>query len=457
MPFRAWPIPAKSATAGILAAGFGFSLAANLPGHLSYDSVIQLLEGRQAAYANWHPPIMSWLLGILDTLAPGAGLFVTLDTFLLYASAFSLLLLAGRVSWAAAAAALFCVITPQFFLYPGLVWKDVLFAVSAVAAFICLVHVDEQWRSKRLRLGLIAMSCLLLALAALARQNGVVVAPVAAVALGWIAVRHSSKRQDLVYGAAMLAVVASFALAARAALETRVHGEEGPLAQIQLLQTYDIVGALVADPDFKLDRIEADDPDLARELRTDGTNLFTPKRNDPLTKSKPLQDALNNADPNSISGQWYDLVLHHTWLYLKVRWEIFSWVFLTPDLNACVPYEVGVDGPPEILRALGIAERMDSRDLALESYAATFVGTPVLSHLAAALLAVVELIVLLRRRRGADIALAAMLAGALIFTLTFFVISIACDYRYLYFLDVSALITLLFLMRDATQSLVWTR
>lgn len=449
MPFRVWPIPAKAVTAGILAAGLGFSLAANLPGHLSYDSVIQLLEGRQAAYGNWHPPIMSWLLGAFDALAPGTSLFVIWGAFLLYASAFSLLLLPGKVSWAAAATALFCVITPQFFLYPGIVWKDVLFAVLAVAAFICLTHVSEQWRNERLRFGLIAISCLLLAMAALARQNGAIIVPVAAIALGWIGARHSSARQGLIYGVAMFAVVACVALAARTALETRVYGDKGPFAQIQLLQTYDIIGALKADPDFSLARIESDDPDLARELRTDGVKLYTPERNDTLTKSSSLQATMNNADPDVISAQWYDLVLHHTWLYLKIRWEIFGWVFLTPNLSACVPYEVGVDGPPSVLSALGIAERMDSRDLALENYGKAFVRTPILSHLAAAFLAVAELIVLLRRKRDADIAIAAMLAGALIFTLTFFVISIACDYRYLYFLDVSALIALLYLMRDA--------
>ncbi|MEI9931228.1 MAG: hypothetical protein WDM89_11975 [Rhizomicrobium sp.] len=45
------------------------------------------------------------------------------------------------------------------------------------------------------------------------------------------------------------------------------------------------------------------------------------------------------------------------------------------------------------------------------------------------------LVVLLRRRAQGDLAMAAMLISALLFTASFFVISIACDYRYLYFLD----------------------
>jgi hypothetical protein len=35
--------------------------------------------------------------------------------------------------------------------------------------------------------------------------------------------------------------------------------------------------------------------------------------------------------------------------------------------------------------------------------------------------------------------MAGLLAAALAFTATFFIVSVACDYRYLYFLDVAAI------------------
>ena len=75
---------AAKVTAGVIFAGFVFSLAANLPGHMSFDSVIQLVEGRTGAYAGWHPPVTSWLLGLLDAILPGTALFVVLDTLLIY-------------------------------------------------------------------------------------------------------------------------------------------------------------------------------------------------------------------------------------------------------------------------------------------------------------------------------------------------------------------------------------
>src|SRR6185312_4501530 len=116
------------AAAGLIGAGFVFSMAASLPGHLSYDSVIQLLEGRTGVYSGWHPPVMSWLLGLSDAVTPGTALFVAANIILLFGSVLSILWLAPRASWAAVAVAALCLLLPQFVLYPGTVWKDVLFA-----------------------------------------------------------------------------------------------------------------------------------------------------------------------------------------------------------------------------------------------------------------------------------------------------------------------------------------
>jgi hypothetical protein len=51
---------------------------------------------------------------------------------------------------------------------------------------------------------------------------------------------------------------------------------------------------------------------------------------------------------------------------------------------------------------------------------------------------------LLRRRRAPDIAVAAMLASAMAFALTFALISISCDYRYVYDLDLAVMAAALY-------------
>jgi hypothetical protein len=72
----------RLATVAILVVAACASLWLNLPGHLSYDSVVQLAEGRTGVYSGEHPPVMSWLLGLGDALAPGAAAFVVFDTLL---------------------------------------------------------------------------------------------------------------------------------------------------------------------------------------------------------------------------------------------------------------------------------------------------------------------------------------------------------------------------------------
>jgi hypothetical protein len=119
---------------------------------------------------------------------------------------------------------------------------------------------------------------------------------------------------------------------------------------------------------------------------------------------------------------------------------VFGWVFLTPDIVACRPIFTGVNGPAEQMAKLGIKTRFDGRDAALGAYAQAFVGTPILSHPFFAFLALIETVVLFLRRRAADIAMAFLLLSTFAFTASFYVISIACDYRYLYFLDLAALV-----------------
>ena len=150
-----------------------------------------------------------------------------------------------------------------------------------------------------------------------------------------------------------------------------------------------------------------------------------------------------------LAAQWRALILSHPLLYLRQRAAAFGWVLLTPKPAECVMAETGVDGDADALAAAGLAERETARDQALADYAEAFAATPVYSHALYAAAAIVFLILLLRRRADADIAVAALLGGALAFAASFAVISIACDYRYLYFLDLSAIAAALYLAAGA--------
>jgi hypothetical protein len=141
-------------------------------------------------------------------------------------------------------------------------------------------------------------------------------------------------------------------------------------------------------------------------------------------------------------------MLHRPDLYLPIRAEVFRWVFATPVIDACLPVYLGVDGPAKQMNELGLKRIWSPKDDRLYNYATWFFDTPVLSHVAFASLALVVIAILLLRRDPADKAIGGMLVGALAFTATFLPLSLACDYRYLYFLDVAALTGLLYVAAD---------
>ena len=69
---------------GVLTVWFAAILAANWPGQMSYDSVVQLADGRSGHYDSWHPVVMAWLLGLFDAVLPGPGLFLAFTGLLLW-------------------------------------------------------------------------------------------------------------------------------------------------------------------------------------------------------------------------------------------------------------------------------------------------------------------------------------------------------------------------------------
>jgi hypothetical protein len=122
---------------------------------------------------------------------------------------------------------------------------------------------------------------------------------------------------------------------------------------------------------------------------------------------------------------------------------------MTTDADACPKVFVGIDGEDKaLLSGADLKERYTADDEWDDNYAGAVTHTPVFSHLAygALLLVLMGLNVraVLRgdRRPGAIIVLA-MGASAFLFTASFFIISNACDYRYLYLLDVTSVAALL--------------
>ena len=131
-----------------------------------------------------------------------------------------------------------------------------------------------------------------------------------------------------------------------------------------------------------------------------------------------------------------------------MRGEVFRWLFAPPDPTRVYVYQLGIAAPQPYLGELGLELRLDARDKALAEYSRRFIHAG-LMHPPFALINAVCFIVLWMRRRPEDYAFLALISSAALFAASFFVISLASDYRYLYFVDLAALGSGLYVLAGA--------
>ncbi|HEY1561062.1 MAG TPA: hypothetical protein VGF71_09255 [Caulobacteraceae bacterium] len=441
-----WPAAALILVA---VAGMAAVLIADWPGHFPPDAISELAQGRSGVFNLWHPPVTAWLLGMADRLSPDAAGFIVLDAALFFAS------LAGfaftsRPGWPAVVTLALIAASPLALIYQGLVVKDVLFANATVAAFAALAWAAKLWDRPPVRLVLIVLALAFLVLAGLVRQNGALVAAVGCATLAAIAASKARRRRRVpsfaIAGAASALLVTAGVMAADLAFIARSDREPEEARQWMSLQVYDLAGEVRREPALPLNVLDRKAPALASFVRRQAAPAYDVTRADPILGLKAWKQSVATPTP-WIGRQWRATALASPGLYLRARSAAFWQVLATPRVDACAPVLVGVDpGDPGMLAAAGLAARDTDRDDWDGDYAAAFLGTPVFSHLAWGGLALVLLLLaardVARGRRPEMVATIGLIAAAVIFSASFFAISLACDYRYLYLLDVAAMAAL---------------
>jgi hypothetical protein len=129
---RPWPGPASWAIALAALTGLAFSAAAAWPGLLSEDSMVQYQAALRGSYADWHPPLMSWVWRQGLRVLPGSQSMLLLQLAMLWAGLWlfcraarphrlaPLLLLPGLAPWV--------------LNFSGVIWKDCAMAFALLAA-----------------------------------------------------------------------------------------------------------------------------------------------------------------------------------------------------------------------------------------------------------------------------------------------------------------------------------
>jgi hypothetical protein len=441
-------ISARSAFRAVVAAGLLAMMGANLPGHLSYDSVAQLYEGHFHIRETWGPALYAWILGFFDRFVPGTALYVTASGLLFFGAVASLTDLRPRTRWLGAIAAALLLMTPQVMVYQAIVWKDVMFANCAVAGLICIAHAGRVWPDRTRRWLYLVAALVLLAAGSQVRQNGIIASVFAAIALGWIASAGRWRRGVVWAVCGLLAVAIVGKLETSLSEPAKAPADSAVNTGIRIVQGYDLIGAHAIDPTYRLDKLATYNPAAAATISKRAKADYSGRRVDFVDRDDTIRKALDSLPDKALSKQWFDLILRRPALYLRVRWEDFRWVFIPPVIDWCLPVYVGLDAPVEKMAPLNLDHRYVQADVELYNYSTWFMDTPVYSHLTYALISLVLAGLFLWRRERSDIVMAALQLGGAAFSASFFIISIACDYRYLYFTDLAAIVGLIYAAID---------
>lgn len=134
-PWRLAPVEAVAAVAALV--GLVFSAVAAWPGLLTEDSLVQYQTAVRGVYADWHPPVMSWVWRQWLHLLPGSQGMLLLQLGMLWAG----LWLFWRAARPHRLAPLFLLLglAPWVINFSGVIWKDCAMAFAlALAAGLLL-------------------------------------------------------------------------------------------------------------------------------------------------------------------------------------------------------------------------------------------------------------------------------------------------------------------------------
>jgi hypothetical protein len=311
------------AVAALLAAGFSLTLLIFYPGVMTYDAKFVYEDIAKGTMGDWQSPVMVWLWGLIDPVAPGAGsMFLLIATT--YWAGFGVLSLALASRGKACAPLLpLLAMTPPALAFAGIIWRDVLLATCWLLAASIAFAVSE--RPSPLRLAGQGLALVLLVFGVLLRPNGLLAAPILMAYIIWLS-RASLRKTAILYVPAMLVLFGIVQLVYYGMLDAR---RQHPL---QTIMIFDLGGIshFAKQNQFPVTWSESENAMLLN-------GCYQPTMWDIYWRLKPCDFVMGKVERETglfgtpaISSAWLTAVLHHPVAYLQHR-SAFMWNFLAAD------------------------------------------------------------------------------------------------------------------------------
>jgi hypothetical protein len=311
------------AIAALLAAGYALTLWIFYPGIMTYDAKYVYEDIAKGTLGDWQSPVMTWLWGAIDPIAPGAA-----SMFLLIATSYWLgfgllsLVLAKQGKRCALLLPLLALLPPAL-AFVGIIWRDVLFATCWLFAASVAFAVSD--RASTIRLPAQTLALALVVMGVLLRPNALLAAPILAGYTIW-PTRLSFRRTALLFVPAAVGLFAIVQLVYYGALgATRQH----PLQSIMI---FDLGGIshFAKENQFPVDWSDAENALL---LNT----CYQPTQWDIYWRLDPCDFVMRKVErekglfgTSAIPKAWILALVRHPLAYLRHR-SAFMWNFLAAD------------------------------------------------------------------------------------------------------------------------------
>jgi hypothetical protein len=310
-----------AAGAALIAAGYGLTLAIFYPGVMTYDAKFVYEDIAKGVLGDWQSPVMTVLWGAIDPIAPGpASMFLLIATS--YWLGFGLLAfaLARRSNRLALLLPLLALLPPAF-VFVGIIWRDVLFAVAWLLAAAIAFAAAE--RDTRFRIVAQILALALCALGVLLRPNALIAAPVPAAYILWPA-QMSFKRTAILFVPAVAGFFALVQVVYYSALgATRQH-------PLQSIMVFDL-GGISHFAGQNAFPVTWSEPETAQLLNS----CYQPTQWDIYWRIEPCDFVMRKLEREEklfgtpvITDAWARAVVRHPLAYLSHR-VAFTWNFLT--------------------------------------------------------------------------------------------------------------------------------
>jgi hypothetical protein len=319
---RAWR-GSSFAILALIAASYALTLVIFYPGIMTFDAKFVYEYIAKGTLGDWQSPVMTVLWSLIDPIAPGSGsMFLLIATS--YWLGFGLLAFAmSRRSTRIALSVPLLALMPPAFVFVGIIWRDVLFAITWLLAAVIAYAACQ--RGTRVRLPAQTLALALCAFGVLLRPNALIAAPILAAYIIWPS-GLSLKRTAILFVPAMLAF---FAL-----VQVVYYGALGAKRQhpLQTIMVFDLGGISHFTKQNQFP-VTWSDSESAMLLNT----CYQPTEWDIYWRLEPCDFVMRKIEREqglfgtaAISDAWMLALMRHPLAYLRHR-AAFMWNFLAGD------------------------------------------------------------------------------------------------------------------------------